>query len=103
MLNRFNTGQNKKQLAIYIILILATLAVYGQAHQFNFINIDDNIYITENQHIKSGITLSGIRWAFSTTYADFWHPLTWLSLMLDYQNYGLKAGGYHLTNLILTC
>ena len=42
-----------------------------------------------------------VRWAFSTTYAEFWHPLTWLSLMLDYQLYGLNAGGYHMTNLIL--
>ncbi len=101
MLNRLHTVQNKKQLALYIILILATLAVYWQVHQFNFINIDDNIYITENQQIKYGITPGGILWAFSTTYADFWHPLTWLSLMLDYQLYGSNAGGYHLTNLIL--
>jgi hypothetical protein len=42
-----------------------------------------------------------VRWALSSTYAEFWYPLTWLSLMLDYQLYGMKAGGYHLTNLIL--
>ena len=59
------------------------------------------VYVTENSHIQSGITLDGIRWAFSTTYAELWHPLTWLSLMFDYQLYGLNAGGYHLTNLIL--
>ena len=47
------------------------------------------------------LTSEGFHWAFSTTYAEFWHPLTWLSLMLDYQLYGLNAGGYHLTNLIL--
>jgi hypothetical protein len=55
-------------------------------------------YVTLNGHIQSGITLDGFRWAFATTYAEFWHPLTWLSLMFDYQLYGLNAGGYHMTN-----
>lgn len=82
-------------------MILATLAVFWQVNQYDFINIDDEVYATENLHVRSGITLDGLRWAFSTTYAEFWHPLTWLSLMLDYQLYGLNAGGYHLTNLIL--
>ncbi len=68
---------------------------------YDFVNIDDNIYVTENYHIKSGITLASIRWALTTTYAEFWHPLTWLSLMADYELYGLHAGGYHLTNLVL--
>ncbi|MFZ2398595.1 MAG: glycosyltransferase family 39 protein [Smithella sp.] len=80
---------------------MATLAVFWQVNQYDFINIDDEVYVTENLHVRSGITLDGLRWAFSTTYAEFWHPLTWLSLMLDYQLYGLNAGGYHLTNLIL--
>ncbi len=90
----------KTKLLLYIILVAVTLAVYWQVHQFDFVNIDDNIYVTENYHIKSGITLQSIRWAFSTTYAEFWHPLTWLSLMADYELYGLHAGGYHVTNLI---
>ena len=70
-------------------------------NQYDFINFDDHVYVTENSHIQSGITLDGFRWAFSYTYADLWHPLTWLSLMFDYQLHGLNAGGYHLTNLIL--
>ncbi len=86
---------------IYIVLALMTLAVFRQVHQFDFINIDDNIYVTENIHIQSGLSPEGIRWAFTTTYADFWHPMTWLSLMTDYQLHGLNAGGYHVTNLIL--
>ncbi|MEN6422263.1 MAG: tetratricopeptide repeat protein, partial [Smithella sp.] len=78
-----------------------TFAVYWQVHQFDFVNIDDPVYVTENGHIQSGVTLNGLRWAFTTTYAEFWHPLTWLSLMLDYQLFGLDPGGYHVTNLIL--
>ena len=88
-------------LIICIILACATFAVFHGVIQSEFINVDDNIYVIENDHIQSGITIDGLRWAFSTTYADFWHPLTWLSLMMDYQLYGLNAGGYHLTNLIL--
>lgn len=100
MLNKINISLGKQKLIIYIFLIVTTLAVFWQVNQYNFINIDDNIYVTENTHVKSGITSENIKWAFSTTYAEFWHPLTWLSLMLDYHFYGLNAGGYHLTSLI---
>ncbi len=96
----FNNYKRQK-LIVYIVLIIATLAVFWQAHQFDFINFDDPVYVTENAHLQSGISAEGIGWAFSTTYAEFWHPLTWLSLLLDYQLYGLNAGGYHVTNVIL--
>ena len=101
MLNKLNINPRKQKLIVYIALTVVTLAVFWQVNHYDFINIDDNIYVTGNSHIQSGITLDGIRWAFSSTYAEFWHPLTWLSLMFDYQLYGLNAGGYHLTNLIL--
>ena len=93
-------NEYKKKLIIYIVLAAAVLAVYWQVHQFDFVNIDDNIYVTENYHIKSGITLASIRWAFGNRYGDLWNPLVWLSLMADYELYGLNAGGYHVTNLI---
>src|SRR5208337_4566358 len=101
MLNKVNINPRKQKLIVYIALTVVTLAVFWQVNHYGFINLDDPVYIMENNHIQSGITLAGIRWAFSSTYAEFWHPLTWLSLMLDYQLHGLKAGGYHLTNLIL--
>jgi tetratricopeptide (TPR) repeat protein len=101
MLNKLNINSRKQKLIVYIALTVVTLAVFWQVNRYDFINIDDNIYVIGNSHIQSGITLAGIRWAFSSTYAEFWHPLTWLSLMFDYQLHGLNAGGYHLTNLIL--
>ncbi|MCX5848848.1 MAG: glycosyltransferase family 39 protein, partial [Deltaproteobacteria bacterium] len=101
MLNKENISPGKQKLIIYIVLAVVTFAVFWQVHQYGFVNFDDNTYVTENIHIQSGISLDGFRWAFSTTYAEFWHPLTWLSLMLDSQIYGLNAGGYHVTNLIL--
>src|SRR5512138_2719153 len=101
MLNKTNTSNKQITLIICIFLTAITLAVFWQVNEYDFVNYDDPIYVTKNTHIQSGITLDGMRWAFSTTYAEFWHPLTWLSVMLDYQLYGLNAGGYHLTNLIL--
>ena len=101
-MNIFNKNQNQIQaLIVYIVLTVVTLAVFWQVNQFDFVNFDDPVYVTENSHIQSGITLDGFRWAFSTRHASFWHPLTWLSLMFDYQLFGLNAGCFHLTNLIL--
>ncbi len=101
MLKKRNLHNQKISLMIYLALGVMTLAVYGQVFTFDFVNIDDNIYVTQNKHLQSGLSAAGIVWALSTTYAEFWHPLTWLSLMADYQFYGLNAGGYHITNLIL--
>ena len=91
----------KQKVIVCIVLFVAVLAVFGQVQQFDFLKFDDEVYVTENPRVQSGITPDGIQWAFSTLYAEFWHPLTWLSLMFDYELYGLNAGGYHLTNLIL--
>ncbi|MCX5849423.1 MAG: tetratricopeptide repeat protein [Deltaproteobacteria bacterium] len=101
MLNKLNISQSKQKLIVYIVLTIVTFAVFWQVNQYNFINIDDNLYVTQNSHIQSGITLDGFRWAFCTRYADLWNPLVWLSFMFDYQLFGLNAGGYHVTNLIL--
>ncbi len=101
MPDKIDISLTQKKLIIYIFLISAILAVYGQVTQFDFVNIDDNVYVTQNSRVQSGISIKSISWAFFTTYAEFWHPLTWLSLMLDSEFYGLNAGGYHLTNLIL--
>jgi Tfp pilus assembly protein PilF len=101
MLNKINISPDKQKLIVYLILTAVTLAVFWQVNQYDFINYDDNAYVTENSFIQSGITLDGFRWAFSTRYYYLWNPLVWLSLMFDYQLHGLNAGGYHLTNLIL--
>ncbi len=86
---------------VYLFLVAVTLAIFWQVHRHEFVYFDDGVYVTQNPHIQSGLTLKGMIWAFSTTYAEFWHPLTWLSLMADYQVHGLHAGSYLLTNLFL--
>jgi protein O-mannosyl-transferase len=102
MLKKITISSRKQILIISIALTLAALAVFWQVNHFDFVNLDDAGYVKENSRIQSGITLDGLRWVFSTTDTDgLWHPLLWLSFMFDYQLYGLNAGGYHLTNLIL--
>jgi tetratricopeptide (TPR) repeat protein len=86
---------------ICLTLTLVTLAVFYQVHSFEFLNYDDQIYISENPNIHNGITLKAVKWAFTAaSNIYFWHPLTWLSHILDWQLYGNNAGGHHITNLI---
>ncbi len=100
MLNKIKLNPKKQILFVYVVLALVTFAVYWQVNQYDFVSFDDNLYITENIHIKTGFTLDRLYWAFSTKHVDLWNPLVWISFMLDYQLYGLNAGGYHVTNLI---
>jgi protein O-mannosyl-transferase len=101
MLRIKNISNRKHKLIVYIVLTLVTLTVFWQVNQFGFVDLDDQAYVQENSHIQSGVTLEGVSWAFGTRYFYLWTPLTWMSLMFDYQLHGLNAGGYHLTNLIL--
>jgi Tfp pilus assembly protein PilF len=101
MSNNINISPQRQTLIVYIVLTVVILAVFWQVNQYDFINFDDNVYVTQNSHIHSGLTPEGVRWAFSTQYLGLWNPLVWLSFMFDYQIYGLNAGGYHLTNRVL--
>ena len=89
-----------RDLIIYFFLILVTVAVFWQVGSFDFVRYDDDKYVTENRHVQPGLTRDGLAWAFLSVYANNWHPLTWLSHMLDYQLFGANAAGHHITNLI---
>jgi tetratricopeptide (TPR) repeat protein len=84
-----------------VALIVITLAVYWQVGNHEFLNYDDNVYVTENAHVTTGITGSNIIWACTSVYASNWHPITWLSHMTDAQLYGMKPRGHHLTNVVI--
>jgi tetratricopeptide (TPR) repeat protein len=86
---------------IILFLIVASFVVYGRILGNDFVNFDDNVYITGNNHIKSGINPESIKWAFSAVVASHWHPVTLLSLMMDWILFGVNASGYHLINLLL--
>ena len=88
-------------LVISLFLTLAIAAVFWQLPGHDFVTIDDNIYVTDNPYVDAGLTAKSIRWAFTTVQAEFWHPLTWLSLMTDSQIFGGSPAGYHLTNFLL--
>jgi tetratricopeptide (TPR) repeat protein len=85
---------------ICIVLIAAIIIVYIQVVGFGFINLDDPGYVSSNDIVKQGITPEGIRWAVSTFHKANWHPLTWVSHMLDVQFFGMNPGMHHLTNVI---
>ena len=95
-----NMPDKYKTCFIYSALTIVTLAVFWQVHTFDFVNYDDDKYVSENQHISSGFTLNNVVWLFTKDIGR-WHPLTGLTQMLDCQLFGLKPGWHHLTNLIL--
>src|SRR5437016_1062964 len=80
-----------RSLVIALLLSAVTFAVFSPALRFDFINCDDPDYFAANPHVKAGLTLEGIKWAFTTRFAANWHPLTWLSLMTDAQLFGTRA------------
>jgi protein O-mannosyl-transferase len=87
--------------AVCLVLAAITFAVFGQTLTHEFVDFDDDDYVYENPVVARGLTLKGIVWAFTQAHAANWHPLTWLSHMLDCQLYGLHPGGHHLTNVLL--
>ena len=97
--------KSKNTILIYIGLSLAflTLVAYWQVTDNGFIKFDDPQYITINPYVKDGISYESILWAFSTLHIDafYWHPVTWLSHMLDCQLFGLNARWHHVTGLII--
>ena len=82
-------------------LLLATLAAYARVLRHGFVEWDDPFYVTGNPHVRAGLTAGGIAWAFTSTQLANWHPLTWMSHMLDVSVYGLAPWGHHLTSLAL--
>jgi tetratricopeptide (TPR) repeat protein len=90
-------------LMICLALLAGVLAVYGQtcSQDFAFLNLDDNEYVTDNPHVRGGITLDNVKWALTALHSYNWHPLTWMSLQLDAQLYGMAPAGFHATNVLL--
>ncbi|HJO48203.1 MAG TPA: glycosyltransferase family 39 protein, partial [Candidatus Scalindua sp.] len=85
---------------ICLFLVVATLAVYWQVLDNDFVHYDDNDYITENLRVQKGVTFDNLTWAFASSHATNWHPITWVSHMFDCQLYGLNPSGHHLTSLL---
>jgi tetratricopeptide (TPR) repeat protein len=108
--DRLSSGQIEK--LVLLVLALVTLVAFWQVRYCQFVTYDDHLYVYDNPHVRQGLTREGVRWAFTTSHASNWHPLTWLSLQLDAQIYPLgdkiaprdlktQAAGFHLTNVLL--
>jgi protein O-mannosyl-transferase len=101
--NYFQKETIRKHLDLLICLFLALLTalIYWQVKNFDFVSYDDLAFIPNNPHVRTGLTLRGIQWAFTTFYEGYWHPLTWLSHMAAVELFGLKPGGHHLINVVI--
>ena len=92
---------NKKvRLPVFLTLALLTFVVYLPVRNHEFVRYDDDVYVTNNPEVQSGLSWQGIKWAFTTDRGANWHPLTWLSLMLDCRLFGVKPGPLHLVNVL---
>lgn len=94
------SSRSAKWVAV-LLLILATTITYFPVKDSEFIDLDDDVYVTDNPWIQQGLNLQSISWAMTSLREGVWNPLTWISFMLDYQLFGLNPAGYHLTNLVL--
>jgi tetratricopeptide (TPR) repeat protein len=94
------SANKRTRILICLALALVTLGVYWRVHGFDFLNYDDPDYVTQNDAVKNGLSPEGILWAFTHFRAGNWHPLTWISHMLDVQLFGMHAGAHHIVNVL---
>src|SRR5713101_2222958 len=95
------TTLGRSDLLIMLGLAVVTLAIYAQVIGHQFITLDDPTYIQENSMVNHGLTRAGLAWAFTTFHVANWHPLTWISHMIDCQFFGMNAGGHLLVNALI--
>ena len=99
--SKIRGDQQGSLLWLSLLPALLVVIIYLPAAWFDFITLDDNLYIIDNPGITLGISIEGIKWAFTTLYTTNWHPLTWLSLLAEYHFFGLHPAGYHIVGIIL--
>lgn len=98
--NKQGQMTNRRTFIFCLGASLIIWAIYGQVLDHSFINFDDTLYITHNQNVQSGLNATNLFWALTTSHASNWHPVTWISHMLDCQLFGLQAGLHHLVNVL---
>jgi len=96
-------SSSKRNLILCLLLVTCTLGVYNGVTHNGFVNYDDDLYITANRQVQAGLHSSTLGWAFTTFDVSNWHPLTWVSYLIDYQIFKLNPAGYHYTSLLLHC
>ena len=91
----------RSEIIVSLFLMATVLAVYWQVRHHEFLNYDDNDYVTKNDHVQAGWTMESLAWAFSSGLHRHWHPSTWLSHMTDCQFFGLNPGWHHLSSVFI--
>ncbi len=98
-MSRALPDKGARSLAVAVAAVaLVALAVWQGVARNEFVNYDDPDYVTSNARVQSGLSWENLRWAFTTGHASNWHPLTWLSHMVDCELFGLNAGAHHLVS-----
>ncbi len=100
-LERLIGDLRQRPMLLGALLVLATLLLYGRVGHHEFLDFDDSQYVFRNVHVRTGLNLGNVVWAFTSFYAANWHPLTWLSHMADCQLFGLNSGSHHSVNVAL--
>ena len=95
--------ESQRVQAICLGLVLLTLLIYGRVVGHDFVDYDDNLYVYTNRIVANGLTWSGVQWAFTQVHGEgtYWHPVTWLSHMVDVEVFGMNPAGHHLVNVLL--
>ena len=87
------TATPPRERLLLLLLVGVVLLTFSPAGAYEFVNVDDDLYVTENERVRGGMSWENVRWAMTTMEAAFWHPLTWWSHMLDWEVYGENAEG----------
>ncbi len=95
------TSPEKRNIVLCLLLAGITLALYNPVSRHPFVNYDDDRYVTENPHVRSGLTWSTVSWALTSTEQGNWHPLAWISHQLDVTLFRLNPAGHHFTSVLL--
>jgi protein O-mannosyl-transferase len=93
-------SSRQRSVILSLLLVLITIGVYNGVSQNGFINLDDNVYLIQNEHVHAGLTLETVKWALTTYHADNWHPLTWMSHAFDWDLFGRNTSGHHYMSLL---
>jgi protein O-mannosyl-transferase len=93
-------AREKKRVVLCLALVLLTLVFYSPIGRNGFVNMDDGEYVAGNSHVQTGLTWGSVRWAFTSLEAANWHPLTWVSHIVDYQLFGMNPAGHHYVSVL---
>jgi len=94
------SSRSRSDFPVYLLLLVLILFVYAQTRTHDFINYDDETYITSNPHVTQGLNVQNMIRAFTASWASNWHPLTWISHMVDIEIHGVNPGAHLFTNML---